>query len=223
MDRAMPFPARVHDLTATLETHMPTWPTSPLPVFEPTAFLARDGVNMERISCTSHTGTHVDAPYHFVEDGRTVDTIPPGDLVGPAVVLDVRAEIEGTFIRRASLVKHWPKGPAPAFALLRTDWSRHRAPTQRYLYDFPGLEVPAAEFLVEQGIRGVGIDTLGIDVYANSKYEAHQVLLRRGIWVIEALDHLDQLREGVRYTLVVAPLKIRGGSGAMSRVLALEA
>ncbi len=218
----MSVPSRVHDLTATLQTHMATWPTSPLPVFEPTAFNARDGVAAERIVCSSHTGTHVDAPYHFVEGGRTIDAIPPEDLVGPAVVLDLRAEIDGTLLRRASLERHWPKGPAPAFVLLRTDWSQQRAPTRRYLYDFPGLEVSAAEFLVERGIRAVGTDTLSIDPYANSQFEAHKILLSQGIWIIEALDHLDRLREGVVYTLVVGPLKIGGGSGAMSRVLALE-
>ena len=80
----------------------------------------------------------------------------------------------------------------------------------------------AAKFLVERGIRAVGTDTLSIDPYANSEFGAHKTLLAHGIWILEALDHLDQLREGVVYTLVVGPLKIGGGSGAMSRVLALE-
>lgn len=218
----MASPSRVHDLTATLRTHMATWPTSPLPVFEPTSFNARDGVAGERIACSSHTGTHVDAPYHFVENGLTIDAIPPEDLVGSAVVFDLRSEIDGPLLRRASLERHWPKGPTPAFVLLRTDWSQHRAPTRNYMYDFPGLEVPAAELLVEKGVRAVGTDTLSIDPYANSGFDAHKTLLSRGIWIIEALDHLDRLREGVVYTLVVGPLKIGGGSGAMSRVLALE-
>jgi arylformamidase len=218
----MPKGPRVHDLTALLETHMPTWPTSPLPVFEPVGFVARDGYSIERVNCLTHTGTHMDAPSHFLEDGTTVDNIPPEQLVGKANVLDVRAEIDGSLIPAKSLEKHWPKGAPPDIALLRTGWSRERAPTKRYLFDFPGIDPAGAEWLVRQGVRGVGTDTLGIDPYSNAKFEAHKVLLRRGIWILEALDHLDSLEEGRSYTLVAAPLKIRGASGAMARVLALE-
>jgi len=213
---------RVHDLTALLQTHMPVWPSAPLPTFEPVGVVARDGYSIERISCTSHTGTHMDAPYHFLEDGMTVDQIPPGRLVGPAVVLDVREELSGTVISAKALEKRWPKRLHPDFVLLRTDWSRKRAPTKEYLYDFPGLDPEAAEWLGNKAVKGVGTDTLGIDPYSNTKFEAHKVLLRRGIWILEALDHLDQLLPGVEYTLVAAPLKIAGGSGAMARVFAVE-
>jgi arylformamidase len=213
---------RVHDLTALLQTHMPVWATSPLPVFEPIGFVARDGYLIERISCTSHTGTHMDAPAHFLEDGATVDQIPPERLVGSAAVLDVRSEIEGSLIPTAALQKHWPRGHHPDIVLLRTGWSRERAATKRYLYDFPGIDPAGAAWLVEQSVRGVGTDTLGIDPYSNSKFEAHKVLLGKGIWILEALDHLDELTEGQEYTLVAGPLKIAGGSGAMARVLAIE-
>ena len=213
---------RVHDLTALLETHMPVWPTSALPVFEPVGIVARDGYSVERVTCGTHTGTHMDAPYHFLEDGTTVDKIPPSQLVGPAVVLDLRGEADGAILRAKSLEKHWPKKGRPDVALLRTDWSHKRAATKEYLYDFPGLEPAAAEWLVQRGVKGVGTDTLGIDPYSNQKFEAHKVLLRKGIWILEALDHLDELAEGVEYTLVAAPLKISGASGAMARVLAIE-
>ncbi len=213
---------RVHDLTALLQTYMPVWASAPLPVFEPTGIVARDGYAIEHISCTSHTGTHMDAPYHFLEDGMTVDRIPPAHLVGPAIVLDVRGEVEGTIIPAKALEKRWPKRKHPNFVLLRTDWSRKRAPTQEYLFDFPGLDPEAAEWLVHRGVLGVGTDTLGIDPYSNTKFEAHKVLLRKGIWILEALDHLDELAEGQEYTLIAAPLKIAGGSGAMARVFALE-
>jgi arylformamidase len=213
---------RVHDLTAMLQTYMPTWPTSPLPVFEPVGIVARDGYSIERITCMSHTGTHMDAPYHFIEDGLTVDRIPPANLVGPAVVLDLRDELDGTIISAKALQKKWPKRKHPDFVLLRTDWSRKRAPTKHYLYDFPGLDPEAAQWLVHQSVKGVGTDTLGVDPYSNTTFEAHKVLLRKGIWILEALDHLDSLEEEVEYTLVAAPLKIAGGSGAMARVFAIE-
>ena len=218
----MPTARRVHDLTALLQTHMPVWPTAPLPVFEPLGIVSRDGYSIERVTCTTHTGTHMDAPFHFLEDGLTVDRIPPEQLVGPAVVLDVRGAAKGTVISSKALEERWPDRAHPAFVLLRTDWSRKRAPTKEYLYDFPGIDPEAAEWLVRKSVRGVGTDTLGIDPYSNAKFEAHKVLLGKGIWILEALDHLDELKVGAEYTLVAAPLKIAGGSGAMARVFAIE-
>jgi arylformamidase len=214
--------SKVHDLTATLTTHMPVWPTSPLPVFEPVGIVARDGYAIERVSCLTHTGTHMDAPYHFLEDGATVDRIPPDRLVGRAALLDLRTDLNGPVVGVEVIKKHWPAGFRPEIVLLETGWSRQRAPSKRYLYEFPGISPEAAAWVADRGIRGIGTDTLGIDPYANSKFEAHKVLLGRGIWILEALDHLDELAEGVAYTLVAAPLKIEGASGAMARVFALE-
>ena len=213
---------RVHDLTALLETHMPVWPTSPLPVFEPVGLVSRDGYSIERVTCMSHTGTHMDAPYHFLEDGLTVDRIPPDRLVGRAAVLDLRRDLHGPILDLDAIQRHWPASLHPEIVLLETGWSHERAATRKYLYDFPGVSPETAEWIASQGIRGIGTDTLGIDPFSNTKFEAHKVLLRRGIWILEALDHLDELEEGRAYTLVAGPLKIAGGSGAMARVFALE-
>ena len=218
----MKAPGRIHDLTALLQTHMPVWPTMALPVFEPVGLIPRDGYSVERINCSTHTGTHMDAPYHFLEDGATIDQIPPSDLIGRAALLDLRTELDGNLIRRSVVERHWPKGRSPEIVLLETGWSHHRAPTKRYLYDFPGLELPAAEWLAQKSIKGVGTDALGIDPFSNAQFEAHKVLLRRGIWILEALDHLDELSEGTEYTLVAGPLKIEHASGAMCRVFAME-
>ncbi|MCI4348481.1 MAG: cyclase family protein [Thermoplasmata archaeon] len=214
---------RVHDLTATLRTHMPVWPTAPLPVIEPIGIIARDGYSLERLNCVTHTGTHLDAPYHFLEAGRTVDQILPGELTGIGAVLDLRKEVNGTLLPQEAIERHWPASFHPEIVLLETGWSHERAATKRYLYDFPGITPATAEWLVQRKVKGVGTDTLSIDAFANSKFEAHKILLGRDIWLLEALDHLDQLREGTPYTIVAAPLKLEGASGAMSRVFAIEA
>jgi kynurenine formamidase len=213
---------RIHDLTALLQTHMPVWPTAPLPVFEPVGIVAREGFSLERVNCLTHTGTHMDAPFHFLEDGQTIDQIPPDHLVGSAMVLDLRRDLDSNLIRRAVVERRWPQGHRPDIILFETGWSHRRAATKEYLYEFPGLEPAAAQWVVEQSVKGVGIDTLGIDPFTNTGFEAHKILLRKGIWILEALDHLDALREGKEYTLIAAPIKIAGASGAMSRVFALE-
>lgn len=214
---------RVHDLTALFRTHMPIWPTAALPVVEPIGIIARDGYSVERLNALTHSGTHLDAPYHFLETGKTVDQIPPGDLVGAGAVLDLRTELQGNLIPLSAIEKHWPKAFQPEIVLLETGWSHKRAATKSYLYDFPGIEPATAEWLVKKKIKGIGTDTLGIDPFSNAKFEAHKVLLGRGIWILEAMDHLDTLQEGTSYTIVAAPLKLEGASGAMGRVFAIEA
>ena len=212
----------VHDLSALLETHMPTWPKSAPPRFAPFTTVERDGSRMERMECTTHTGTHVDAPAHFLSAGLTVDRIPPSALVGSAGVLDLREEITGPTIPSAALARHWPKRFDPEIALLWTGWSARRAHTEEYLHDFPGVDPEGARWLADRGLKGVGTDTLSIDPFSNEQFEAHQILLGKGIWILEVLDHLDELKEEVEYTVIAAPLKIAEGSGAMARVFALE-
>jgi kynurenine formamidase len=212
----------VHDLTALLESKMPTWPTSPPPLFEPVGTVARDGYLIEHIDCLTHTGTHMDAPSHFLEGATSVDRIAPSALVGSACVLDLRTEVVGTSIPSDAIRLHWPKDLHPEIILLQTGWSRRRAPSREYLYDFPGIDPTGARWLADHRLKGVGTDTLGIDPFSNTAFEAHKILLGEGIWILEALDHLDLLKEGVVYTLVAAPMKLANGSGGMARVFALE-
>lgn len=216
----MPIP-KVFDLTADLETFMPSWPSAPLPLFEPIATVGRDGYAMERLTCLSHCGTHVDAPSHFIEGGVTVDQIPPERFVGSLRVLDLRADLTGPFITPEILEPHWRSSDVPEFLFLETGWSRRRAFTRDYLYDFPGLTPAAARWVVERGARAVGIDTMSIDVAEATDFPSHRVLLGHSVLNIENLDHLEQLEEGTTYQVVAAPLKIRGGSGGMCRVLAI--
>lgn len=201
---------------------MAVWPTAPLPVLEPIGVISRDGYALERLTCVTHSGTHLDAPYHFLESGKTVDEIPPEQLIGVGAVLDLRKEVRGNLLPLEAIERHWPTSFRPEIALFETGWSHERALTKRYLYDFPGIDPSTAEWLVQCKLKGVGTDTLSIDPFSNAKFEAHKVLLGRDIWILEALDHLDSLLEGTPYTIVAGPLKLGGASGAMSRVFALE-
>jgi arylformamidase len=218
----MPKASKVHDLTALFRTQMPVWPSSPLPILEPLGIISRDGYSIERLNALTHSGTHLDAPYHFLEDGKTVDQIDPGNLTGVGAVLDLRKEIDGSLIPLTAFERHWPKSFNPEIVLIETGWSHSRASTKKYLYEFPGIDPATAAWLVGKKLKGVGTDTLGIDPFANAKFEAHKALLGHDIWILEALDHLDTLQEGTPYTIVAAPLKLEGASGAMSRVFALE-
>jgi kynurenine formamidase len=211
---------KIYDLTTTISTHMPIWPTSPLPVITPVGIAARDGYNVESYSSLTHTGTHIDAPYHFIEDAKTIDKIELDRLITYGYC--VRPTISGQEISAASLKDKWIAEYDGSAILIDTGWSHKRAFTRQFLYDFPGLSMDAAEFLLSRGVTMVGIDTLGIEPYSHSDFAVHKKLLSKDVVVIEDLAGLDQLREATRYLVVALPAKIRGASGAMSRVVALE-
>ncbi len=158
---------------------------------------------------TTHTGTHVDAPYHFLEDGPTVDQLDLDILVGPAAVYDFRGRtsITGEVLARAGV------GSVPR-ALLRTDNSRwiRTGP----LPDVPAhLTEDAARHLIDKGIRLVGIDGLTVD--APDTAVAHSVLLRAGVIILETLD-LSQVEPG-DYKLICLPLRLIGLDGAPARAV----
>lgn len=172
---------RIHDLTAEVSTHMPVWPTNPLPVIEPVGITSRDGYAIERISAMTHTGTHIDAPYHFIDGGgATVDAIPVERLVsrGFCIRPGVRG---GEEISRADLERVWDRRFRGSAILIDTGWSRRRAFTKEFLYGFPGLSEDAADFLLSQEVGMVGIDTLGIEPYSHHGFEVHKRLLSAGV------------------------------------------
>ena len=158
---------------------------------------------------TTHTGTHVDAPYHFVENGLTVDQLDLDVLIGPSEVYDFRGRTAIT----AELLAEAGVGPVPRI-LLRTDnseWIRTGP-----LPDLPAhLTEDAARYLVDKGVRLLGIDGLTVD--APDTAVAHAALLRAGVIILETLD-LSQVEPG-DYELTCLPLRIAGVDGAPARAV----
>jgi arylformamidase len=208
---------RVIDLSVSLRSFMPVWHSSPLPEIKPVSVLCRDGDNHETYFSTTHTGTHVDAPYHFVEKGDTVDRIPLESLTGDGYCL----EFSSRKIGREELKSKWREEYDGNILLIRTGWASKRSFSSEFLYDFPGLNEDGASFLISRHIKAVGIDTLGIEPYDSSSFAVHRLLLGHNIPVIEDMV-LGELIEGKRYFIIALPLKIEGASGAMARVIALE-
>lgn len=208
------------DLTVSLRTFMPVWATSPLPKIEPVGYLSRDGYNSELYSSSTHAGTHVDAPYHFDDNGLAVDAVPLEKLVGDGYCLDVRSK--NAEIDVSELEQKWHPDFDGNVLLLHTGWSRKRSFSKEFLYEFPGLSMNAVEFILEHKVKLLGIDTLGMDPYRRTGFDVHHALLTKGIPFIEDLCNLDRLREGKKYMIVALPLKLKDASGAMARVIALD-
>jgi kynurenine formamidase len=180
-----------------------------------------------------HYGTHLDAPVHFPPGKMTVDEIPPRKLFGPAVVLDARAESakDADYRVTAAHVEEWEKRngriPEGAIVLLRTGWAsrwpdatRYRNQDEQGRMHFPGYSVEAAKLLVGRKVSGLGCDTLSIDYGASEDFAVHRVVLGAGLYQLENLADLSEVPEAGAF-LVVAPIKLEGGSGGAVRVFAL--
>jgi kynurenine formamidase len=210
----------IFDLSVTLKTYMPLWPTNPLLSVAPIGIAARDGYNVESYSSVTHSGTHIDAPYHMIETMTTVDDLPLKQLVGEGYV--IRPKTEGTEITLKHLKSKWKDEYDGKIVLINTGWDKKRGFNREFQYEFPGLALDTVDFLIKHKPKLIGIDTLGIEPFSHSDFKVHKALLSHGFAFIEDLAGLDQLKEGKKYLIAALPLKIFKASGAMARVIAMD-
>jgi arylformamidase len=204
----------VHDLSAPLFAGMPEYPGDPPFESSDVATVAGDGYALRRLHLGSHTGTHLDAPAHFVPGGATVDQAPLDLLCGPARVLDARPA--GRAIDAAFLGAQRLDGVVRL--LLRT--APGTAPSATFDPDHAGLTPDAAAWLrVSTGIRLLGIDQPSIESQRAPGFPVHHALLDgpSPIWILEGLD-LGAVPEGDG-ELLCLPLRLRGGDGAPARTV----
>jgi kynurenine formamidase len=219
---------RVVDLTQPLSPSTTPWPgEQPVRVAE-RASVPADGYYARRIDLHEHTGTHFDAPAHFVEGGATVDEIAAGRLVVPARVVDVSgqaAENPDYAVTvddiRGMEREHGELAPGEALLAL-TGWDMHLGDADRYVgtLRFPGFSAEAADLVVDRGLAGIGIDTLSVDRGCDEAFPVHHRTLPAGLWQLEGLVGLD-LIPAVGAMLIVGVPPVVGASGFPARVLAL--
>ena len=219
---------RVVDLTQPLGPATPGWPGDGPFAATVQETVAEHGSYGRRVELHEHTGTHFDAPAHFVADGPTVEAIPAARLVVPARVIDVAERCAGdpdATLTAADIDAHEAAHGrlAPGEALLvRTGWDHHLDDRARYVDDlrFPGFGADAAARAVERGLAGIGIDTLSVDRGCDDAYPVHLTTLPAGLWHLEGLVGIDAL-PAVGATLVVGVPRVVDASGFPARVLAL--
>lgn len=170
-----------------------------------------DAANVSLLSMGSHTGTHVDAPAHFIEGGATVESLPLDSLIGPALVAEVGCE---RLIGRRDLEPLLLGGQSRL--LLKTRNSALWA-AGGFSRDFVALDLEGARYLTERGLRLIGIDYLSIEAFHSPGHPVHRHLLGAGVVILEGLD-LSRVAPGV-YELVCLPLPVRGIDGAPCRAV----
>jgi arylformamidase len=204
------------DLSPRITPELPVWPGDPAVRLTHPASLARgDAFALTELALSVHTGTHVDAPAHYVPGGAGADALPLSALVGPAWVLDVGDVplITAQVLAAAAL-------PLQTERLLLRTGNSHRKlmRSAQFHTDFVALSAEAATWLVARGVRLVGIDYYSIAPY-DALAPTHEILLRSGVIVVEGLD-MTEVKPGP-YTFICLPLKLADADGAPARAILL--
>jgi kynurenine formamidase len=206
--------SRIIDLTVTLKEGMRGV------TFEAFKVLEKDGWNARMLHLYSHAGTHMDAPRHFLDGGRTIDRLDLRKCVGPAYVIDLSHKQPRSLFTVEDLSPHADKIGSGSRLLLRTDWSLH-AEMDDYRTSFPRISPELAQWLVERGVWLVGLEMPSVASLQDKEEltTVHQILLRGEVVIVECLANLDKLPEEV--TFVALPLKIESGDGSPIRAIAI--
>ena len=205
------------DVSVPLRTGMVHWPDNPPVVIERLMDLERgDACTVSALSMGAHTGTHMDAPSHFLAGAPSLDALPFEAVVGRARVLHFRGR--GEAVTRAWLrTQRVRRGER---LLLRTRNSERCWKGDAFVEDFVYVAADAARFLAERGVTLVGVDYLSVGGFLKDGRETHHALLGAGIWIVEGLD-LSRVRPGP-VDLICLPLRAAGGDGAPARAIVRE-
>jgi len=205
---------KVYDITVSIHSDMPVWPgNSRVSIERVSKIEAGANANVSHLSMGAHTGTHVDAPYHFIPEGVTLDQVPLSYFVGPVVVVEIPDvdRITAADLEQAEIPPHTQK---VLFKTRNSDiWARRE---NRFQEGFVALSPDAAQYLVDRDVHLVGIDYLSIAPFKESR-PTHEILLGAGIAILEGVD-LSAVPPG-SYSLFCLPLKLWGAEGAPARAI----
>jgi kynurenine formamidase len=230
--------AKLVDLTYAFDDKTIYWPTAKAFEWQKESWGKSAGgywYTAGRYAASEHGGTHLDAPIHFGE-GKQADEIPISRLVGPAIVIDISeaCATNADYQLKTEDIATWEKAhgqiPGEAIVLVRTGWGKFWPDKKKYLgtdvpgdvanLHFPGISREAAELLAARKIEAIGIDTASIHYGATKDFITHQILNGANIYGLENVANLERLpAKGA--TLIALPMKIKGGTGAPARILAI--
>ena len=214
---------RVIDLSVPVDASTVVYPGDPTPRVEVHSTIERDGFNLLQVHMGSQSGTHVDAPYHFEEDGLRLDELPVEAFVGPGVVVDATGLPPRGVITSEHLAPVADRLEPGVVLLLRTGWSRHYG-TPAY-FEHPFLDAEACELALAAGVRTFCIDAINIDETPDDDhpgvgFPVHHLISRAG-GVIGENFRLDDLPSG-DFLVACTPVRLTGADGGPVRAVAVE-
>ena len=211
------------DLSYALDPTTPVYPNYPpvgVEILESTRYTIMDGrrsLNSSKIAMGVHIGTHMDAPFHFFDNGLTIDQVSLDACVGPALMIDLRNNIADGLIEIRHLKPQEAKIRELRRIIFHTGWSA-RWGTPEFFTSHPVFTAEAAQFLVDCGIHLVGVDFPSVD---RPPFPAHLVFLGNGLVIVENLTNLTAIKKNV-FNFIAVPLKFTGRDGSPVRAIALE-
>ena len=210
--------SRIFDISLTITPEMPVWPGDNAVQLERVMMIEKgDEANVTSIKCSLHVGTHVDAPLHFIDGEKGVDKISLDELIGTAQVIVFSDECS---LLTASILQSSGIDNNVDRVLFRTRNSNYWANNEtRFQKDYVAISPDGAEFLLESGIRLLGVDYLSVAPF-NDQISTHRILLGAGVILVEGLN-LYHVQAGI-YQLLCLPLKIRGSDGAPARAVLIQ-
>lgn len=210
---------KVIDLTQEISTQTKVFPGDPQPHFIRWAKFDIHGYDSEVMVLSTHTGTHMDAPSHFVRNGKSIDQIQVDRFIGKAILFKI-AKDSNEVINLGDIIddqQHIEKNDTIIFS---TGWEK-MIKKENYLSN-PGLSEEVARLLVNKGVNMIGIDGPSIDVSTNLGFTVHKILLSIDILIIENLCNLETFEHCSRFEFIASPLKIRESSGSTMRAIAIR-
>lgn len=209
------------DLTLTISGTLPSFPGSPKPQFIPWNTIDDDKYNLELLFLSSHSGTHLDAPFHFVKKGKKIHQIPISRFKGQAHLIKINKSKNKGISKNDILFYETKYGKIKtgSSVIIYTGWQKHLS-EDYYFLENPGLTINAAKYLAAKKLNLVGIDSPSIDMGKNPKFDAHKIFAQKNILIVENLANLDKINNS-SFDYVILPLKLFNATGSPVRAIAL--
>ena len=209
---------KFYDVSLLISEDLPVWPGDPGISMRLSSSLAQgDQANVSQVQMGVHTGTHIDAPFHFEPDGQSIDELQLETLIGPCKVieiLDVKGAIGAHELKKIDL----GNVVRILFKTMNSKW--WKLGEKEFQKEFVHLSEDGAKHLIEHGVKLVGIDYLSVEQFASADHATHHLLLRNHVIIIEGLN-LSEISTG-NYELIALPLRLKGADGSPARVVLRE-
>ena len=209
------------DLTLTISENLPSFPGSPKPQFIQWNDIDEVQYNLELLFLSSHSGTHIDAPFHFMKDGKKIHQIPISRLKRKTRLIKIK-KIKNQGISKTDIISFERKYgyiENGSSVIFYTGWQKNIS-QKFYFSENPGLTITAAKYLASKKLNLIGIDSPSIDLGKNSRFDAHKILAKKDILIVENLANLHRIKK-LEFDFFVLPLKLYNASGSPVRAISI--
>lgn len=210
---------KITDLSWPLTNHTPIYPGDPVPQITTAAVLEKEGYNLSAVAIGTQTGSHVDAPFHVLPHGATIDQIPLQYFTGEACVFPFLDKHENEAITVKDFLPYSNLLGQTSILLIRTDWYKNIGTP--LFFNHPYLTAQAGEMLIKKGIRFLCMDTLNVDKTGEAVFPVHELFAQNNLLIGENWKSFDQI-SSLKFILSAFPLNISGTDGSPVRAVAVE-